>query len=349
MHYLLALLLLAAPDTFTSLSKRAQAAHQANRPAEAIALYRRALKLNPKWAPGWWGLGALEYADKRYQGCRDALLNLTALDPKARAGWALLGLCEFELKNYDAAGAHLERARAGGQGKGTLAFNTELHYALLTIRDGAFELGLAVLEPLAKQAPDNSSVVAACGLGSLRMAKLPSAVPEESREMVTLAGQAFVHAARQEPDQAETVFKALLEKYSGKPNVAFFYGTWLGMDRRDEARAMYLRELDLNSKHAAALVRLALIALEDGKTEEAVGYARRAGEADPQFGPALVTLGRSLLQSDRPAEALQPLLRARGLAPESAQIRLLLVRAYRELGQEDKAELEQAEFNRLKK
>ena len=56
----------------TPLVKQAEAARAANHLDEAIPLYEKALKLNPKWIEGWWALGTSNYELDRYQPARDA-------------------------------------------------------------------------------------------------------------------------------------------------------------------------------------------------------------------------------------------------------------------------------------
>ncbi|HTE91601.1 MAG TPA: hypothetical protein VK639_21815, partial [Terriglobales bacterium] len=45
--------------SFAALSKRADEARDADRLKEAVALYTRALALQPKWKEGWWSLGTI--------------------------------------------------------------------------------------------------------------------------------------------------------------------------------------------------------------------------------------------------------------------------------------------------
>ena len=47
--------------TFSQLSKKAAEARDADRLVDAVALYKKALVLRPKWEDGWWSLGTLEY------------------------------------------------------------------------------------------------------------------------------------------------------------------------------------------------------------------------------------------------------------------------------------------------
>src|SRR5690349_15831324 len=85
------------PD-FTALSREATAAREAHKLDDAIQLYRRALRIQPSWAEGWWYLGTIQYDRNAYPAAREALGRLVKLQPKAGAGWLMLGLSEFETK-----------------------------------------------------------------------------------------------------------------------------------------------------------------------------------------------------------------------------------------------------------
>src|SRR6266496_3039123 len=51
---------------FEMLAAQANQARESNRTQEAIALYRKALGLRPKWDEGWWYLGTLLYDGDSY-------------------------------------------------------------------------------------------------------------------------------------------------------------------------------------------------------------------------------------------------------------------------------------------
>src|SRR3954454_1028092 len=113
-----AFLLLFAPavDTpeFAALGKQAAAAREAHKLDQAIQLYRRALRLKPAWAEGWWYLGTIQYDKNSYAAARESLGHLVKLEPKAGAGWVMLGLAEFETKAYVEALPHIERGLSLG-------------------------------------------------------------------------------------------------------------------------------------------------------------------------------------------------------------------------------------------
>lgn len=336
-----------AAASFERLAQEAQAAHSDGRDLEAISLYRKALKLKPDWTKGWWGLGALEYAQGNYVACRDALAELTRLDRQAAAGWALRGICEYETKDYGPALSDLYRARQIAPGKGVLSQAADHYYARLLARRGGYESALMVLTEIARAARHDEAMSFSCGVAALRLPLLPEEVNSGDREVVTLAGTAFWLTATGTPAEAEAAYRRLLEAYPRFPNVNYFFGTWLTVERPAAARDAFLKELEITPKHAPARTRLALIDLDRGDIDGALRFAAQAVADDPQYVPAHLARGRSLLQAGQAKDAVLALTRARDLDPESRQVRLLLMSALRESGRIAEAERERREFQRL--
>ena len=97
--------------SFDTLSRQAAAARDANRLDEAVALYRRALKIRPSWDEGWWNLGSITYDQDKYAECAPAFQKLLAIKPELAPGWIMSGLCEYALHNYAGARKSLLRPR----------------------------------------------------------------------------------------------------------------------------------------------------------------------------------------------------------------------------------------------
>ncbi len=71
-----------AVSTFDRKSNQANAARQAGRLEEAIALYRDALRLKPEWTEGRWYLGTSYYELDRYAEAAAAFKRLLASEPR---------------------------------------------------------------------------------------------------------------------------------------------------------------------------------------------------------------------------------------------------------------------------
>ena len=339
-------------QSFEQLSVKAQQAYDANRDDEAARLYSEAVKLKPDWAEGWWALGMIDYEHDRYLQCRDELSHMVALDASAAPGWALLGLCEFRTKQYDLAFEHLKKAHMlvpvkepGGQ----LLVIADYHLAMLLTRQGAFEVAQEILAlHVAPKARNNSEMLFASGVASLRMPILPSEVPANQHDVVAMAGKAFWDLATQPPEESESDFKSLLAAYSNFPNVHYFYGTSLGARHPEQSAPEFLAELGVSPDSVPARVQLALRYDVEGKTDEALKYAREAVALSPDSVGAQLALGQALRSGGDDEHALAAYLAAVRLDPVSPKIRLYLANTYRALGRNDDMRREQAEYSRLK-
>jgi tetratricopeptide (TPR) repeat protein len=339
-------------QSFEQLSAKAQQAYNANQDDEAVRLYSEAVKLKPNWAEGWWALGMIDYQHDRWPECREKLSRMVELDAKAAPGWALLGLCEFSIKQYDSAFEHLKKAHMlvpvkepGGQ----LLVVANYHLAMLLTRQGAFELAQEILvlhvAPTSHSTPE---MMLAGGVASLRMPILPSEVPANQQEVVAMAGKAFWDLATRPPEEAESDFKALLAKYPNFPNVHYFYGTFLGARHPEQSPAEYLAELRVTPDSVPARVQLALRYITEGKTADALKYAKQAVALSPDSVGAQLALGAALRAGGDDQHALAAYLAAERLDAVSPKIRLFLANTYRALGRGDDMRREQAEYSRLK-
>ena len=105
----------------------------------------------------------------------------------------------------------------------------------------------------------------------------------------------------------------------------------------DEARKQFEEELKVYPQNAGAEYFLGELDRKSGKLTPAIEHYTaatklNAGLPEPWFG-----LGRSLLDSDRAADAVAPLETAAKMAPGNPTIHLTLAHAYQELGRKDDA------------
>jgi tetratricopeptide (TPR) repeat protein len=188
----------------------------------------------------------------------------------------------------------------------------------------------------------------AAGLTGLRMPILPSDVPANQREVVTMAGKAFWDLATQPPAEAEEDFRALVAKYPKFPNVHYFYGTYLAARHPEQCAPEFLEELRVTPDSVPARVQLALRYTVEGKLEEAVKMSREAVALSPDSVGAQLALADTLRAQGNDEAALAAFLQAQKLDPVSPKIRLFLVNVYRALGRVEDMRREQSEYERLK-
>jgi len=341
--------LLGAADTFDRVSKDAAEARAQNRIQDAIGLYRQAVEIHPSWTEGWWFLGELLYDQDKYPEARDALRRLVSLDPKTGPGFGLLGLCEYETKEYARALDDINEGRRLGLGEDPQARRVVLYHAVLLLtRFQQYESALQVLEKVLKTGGAGPAVIEAAGLAGLRHPILPEDVPPAEKDLIDRAGLAVCAVAGHKFAEAQKYFAELLTNYPNAPNVHYLYGSFLLANDADGGLREFQKELELNPKHAEALVTIALEYERLGDSDKASPYAQRAVEAAPQFFAAHGALGRLLTNSGEVEKGIKELEIAKQQAPDSPQVHFSLAAAYAMAGRKDDAARERAEFVRLK-
>jgi tetratricopeptide (TPR) repeat protein len=338
----------AASPEFNRLIKEATEARQAERWEEAIALYDKALKLQPNYVEGYWYQGAAYYTLENHTACRDAFRKVTRLAPKNGAGYAFLGLCEFGLKDYDRSLQHLLQSRLLGVGDTPELGSTARYYAaLLMTRNEEFEQALETLGEFAAEGNDNPRVIEGMGLATLRMPLLPSEAPPERREMMLMAGRASYLMATRNTAAAEKAFQSLVTRYPETPNVHYANGVFLLQEQADKAIEEFKRELELQPEHPASLMQIAFEYVNRGDAASGLPWAQRAVAAAPNSFAARKALGQALLETGNVDGAITELLAGIKLAPESPGLHFSLARAYQRAGRTEDAAREREEFTRL--
>jgi len=338
------------PNSFEQLAKQADTARAASLLDEALALYSRGVLLRPGWSEGWWSMGSVLYEQDRFPEAQEAFKRFVATAPKPGPGYAFLALCEYETHDYVGSLNHFRSwAKAGSPGNEALIDVAGFHWALLLTREGQFTESLYLLSAKARKLGNTPALAEAMGLASLRMANLPEDYPSQKRELVWLAGEATLYAARQDYQKSGEYVQRLTTRYDKEANVHFFMGTLLGFQERyPEAAQEYSKELQISPQHVPAMVELALVQLESYKPEEALTVAERAVALEPGNARAHLAYGKALLASDRLSEAAHELELAKELAPESSAVRSALANAYQRLGRMEEAKREAQVFLSLK-
>lgn len=345
-----ALALLAAPATFTTLSRQATAAREANRVDEAAALYRKALALKPAWPEGWWYLGTLHYEADRHTACRDAFRKFVALDAKAAPGWALLGLCEYRTKEYGPALAHLLKARALGlSSEDPVSAAARFHTALLHTKNENYEGALQILFSFARNSNANPAVVEATGIAALRRPIVPEELPPADRSLAIKLGRAVVSGVERRPAETKQFFDEVIAEYPKTANLHYSYASFLLIAEPDLGVQEYLKELKLDPAHLPSLVSVAFEYLKRGEPKNALPFAERAVKAAPRNFTTHAALGRALVDSGEIERGVKELEISIQLEPTSPQTRIALASAYQKLGRKEDAAKQRAEFLRLKK
>ena len=158
--------------------KQAATASAERKLDEALALYAKAIRLQPTLIEAHWYVGVINYDQDRYEPARNAFRRVTELSPEKGEAWTLKGLCEFQLKNYEAALTDLVNGRRFGfGGNQEIVGVARYHLAVLLTRFEEFDQGAKLLSEFAHEGNDTPRVIEAMGIATLRMPLLPSEVP----------------------------------------------------------------------------------------------------------------------------------------------------------------------------
>ncbi len=348
---MIALLLLAywqapAPQArFGPLAARAAEARKSGRDSDALRLYEQALRLKPGWGDGWWNVASIDYERNDYAAARDALRKLVALDHQAVAGFALLGICEYKTRDFDAAFQHLDRAHTLGLDPANPLGNAAIYYlAVLLNRQGRHDAAAGLLLSAPEQKVVEPALLEAIGLAGLRLAKLPEDLNTAEKEMALAVGRALAAPEA----EATAALRALLEAHPDQPNLHYLYGMVLLHGDTAAAFEQFQRELARDPQHVPSLLAIVSEMERESQFAQALPYAQRAAQAEPDNFAAHAILGRVLVSLDRVAEGVRELETAKQLEPGSPQIYFSLASAYAKLGRTEDAAQARAEFLRLK-
>jgi arylsulfatase A-like enzyme/Flp pilus assembly protein TadD len=122
------------------------------------------------------------------------------------------------------------------------------------------------------------------------------------------------------------------------PEIRFALASALFQLKRDAAAAAeYKRVLAVKPDDARALAGLALIALRQGRSQDAMTYLEQSKRADPSNPDVQRNLGILYDEAGRTREAIACYLAALDLAPKALDLRFFLGRAYARVGRREDA------------
>ena len=337
----------ASPPGFDALVKQAEAAVAANQLADAIPIYEKALKLNPRWTEGWWALGTSNYELDRYQPGRDAFRRVLDSQPQNGSAWTFKGLCEFRLRNYDTALSDLLQGRNLGIPNKDLVSTARYHVGILMTRIEQYEQAMQVLTDFALEGNDSPRVIEALGMAALRMPMLPADLPGAKRDQVMLAGRASFFTSARMFAAAQKAWEDLVTRYPETPNVHYAYGVFLTGEQPDKAIEEFKQELTISPRHPWSALQIAFEYIKRQDWEAARPWAEQAAADDPGNFVVHRAMGQVLLETGDLEGAIREFEAGVKIAPDSPAMRFALARAYRRSGRAADADREQAKFREL--
>lgn len=330
----------AAQDTtsFDDLVSQASAARTGGDLPRAIALYQRAVQLNPQWGQGWWSLGLLQYETNAYPAARDSLTQYLELAPSAGPGFALRGLCEFETGQYDESLKDMQQGMSlGAANRPKNEQILRYHIALLLTRTGHFQEAVQQYAWFAKDGITSPEMLLGLGAAGLHAPVLPQDVPLEARELFTAAGSAAYQFLAGHLQDAQEAFDNLFRRFPAAANGHYLYGFLLMQTDPDSAIDQFKEELKVSPSNANADVMLAWLYLLQNDPAHALPYAQAAFAAQPSASVSLLVLGRSLVRTGELKRGTEYLEKALQIDPGDIEIHIALAHAYAEEGRKEDA------------
>ena len=328
--------------------QQANAAREANRPDDAIRLYRQVVRATPGNAEAWWYLGLLLYEKDQHIDAAQAFRRVADVQPKQGAGWAMLGLAEYRNRQYTRALSHLRIAHSLGVPKlNNLDKVARYHLTALLNRSGDHDLASGVLLSFVAEAAVTPLVKQAAGIAALRLRNLPEELPPPMQEPVALAGEASILAWQKRFGDAKVEAQKLLNKYPQLPNVHYLMGYVMLLDNDERCIDLFKLELALDPEHVPARLQIAYELLRRGEAKAALPYAESAVKREPGSFVAHNIYGRILLDLDRATEAMRELETAVKLAPGSPEAHFHLASAYNRAGRKEDAARHREIFSKL--
>ena len=328
-------------STFEEIAAEAAAARDVEDNPRATELYTQALQLNPKWEDGWWSLGLLQYASAAYASASDAFSHLLALNPASAPALALRGLCEFELGDYPLSLADIRKGLASGAA-GDARQEQILHYheAMLMTRLGDFSDALKVYSAFAEHKLSSPELLVGIGLAGLHIPLLPKDVTADQQELLTAVGDATFRFMQGDQEDAQRAFNDLFQRFPTARNTHFLYGNLLSAFGPEAATPQFKKELEVAPDNKDARAVLAWSLLMQHRPDEALPYARRVAQEEPERAVSQLMLGRALLDTGDIVGGIERLQSALKLDPGNLEVHIALAKAYSKSGRDNDARRE---------
>ena len=312
------------PKSMPALGNLGVVYSRQDRPAEAVKVYRQALKLAPNEPGLLLNLGLAHLKLDQYAEAKPLFQDLVTRSPRNRQFRELLATSQVYTGDAAQAVADLERlAREPGEKAGSL-YLLALGYLKLQKPEqaaGAFSALLAELPPARAKFLEGRARLET-GLFDEALAVLQEAYQAEPalRGLETELGKVYV--SLRDADQAVTHLRKALEQNPNDLEAAYYLGAQLVQSGGFASGAPHLervRKLRPQLWGTAYYLGKAKLAMKH--PEEAVTLLREALQAAPGDRSVQYQLGRALLAAGKQAEGRAMLAKVGSTAPVEAPIR----------------------------
>ncbi len=312
--------------------------------ALAESLYSKALAQDPGWTEGWWKYGGLLYEARKFQAADDAFTHLTRLAPANPLGLAMLGMCEYELGDWSNASLHLNKAFARGGLPEGIANGAMYDLGLTLMRQHNRNGALIAFRLLQHNAPAFPNLVPAIGSAELGLQQVAQPGSANS-SAVMLAGQAAVAVLNLKSDDADRLYRQLVQQYPTLPNAHLCLALFLeNLGKHAEAEAELKAETTVRPGSPDAWIWLARLALARRDAAATLSNVSQAVRISPNDGVCFLLSGRAYILQQQWNKALNDLQKAEALAPNSYEVHHALISVYSELHDPQGADAERKLF-----
>jgi Flp pilus assembly protein TadD len=281
--------------------------HKAGRLAEAEALYRQILAVQPNHAGTLQYLGVLAHQVGRNDLAVEWMRQAIALTPNDASAHSNIGTAYHAMSRLEEAITSFRRA--------------------------------IELQPTHAEAHHNLGVaLTAAGRPEEAVAAYRRAIHCKPDYADAHNNLGVLLADKGQFDEAIAIYRAALDFKPNNPDVLNNLGNALkARGRIEEATAAYRRALDLKPDSAEAHTNLGTALCEQGRLDEAVAAHQRALELKPDYAGALSNLGIALRERGQLDEAMAACQKALTLTPNSAEAQNNLGNVLKEFGRLDEA------------
>ena len=334
--------------------KAAEKAIAEGRLADAARGYELLAEHSPNLPELHAKLGWIHYQAGSFEDASRALSRALEIRPGMPTAEALLAICQSELGQFDkSVGVLEEKFRNPPDPSLVRMIGLELQRSYLGLK--RYHDAAATALELSRRFPDDPEILYYTGrlygdYSFLTMQRLKD-LTEDSVWARLAAAEAY--ETREKYELAVIEYRRVLDMEPGRAGIRFRIGRILRYDiqpRRplEEAIGEFRAELELDPTNASAAYELGEALRVMGDADEAGAYFEQAIEHYPDYEEPRIGLARVLLRSNRPSEAIPHLERATALNPGNEVPHYLMSRAYRELGDERRAQEELQRFQRLR-
>jgi tetratricopeptide (TPR) repeat protein len=319
------------------------------RAAEAAEIYRNIVKANPGNADAVLNLSIAEYKAARYREAAESASVAVRIAPGLVPAHLLLGASYLETGNFIEAVAPLERA---------IALDPKDRNGRLMLGDALLGTGRARdavphFEAASAMLPDNPRAWYGLGKAYAQSGREQDAVGAWARLMTLPPSvESRIHAAEEHDSaqlwrEAAAEWKAAVEMAPANRRAKVGLA-WALFRSRDYDKAMaVLKPMLGDSAGSEVPFLIGASLLNQQRPQEAIPHLQQALERDPEMVPAKAALGQALLQTGKPAEAI-PLLEQATAVDQDGSTHFQLFRAYQLTGRKTEAEKARGAYQRLR-